>query len=48
MRAMEIIPAASLDAGKEQANRSANARSEGQSGCSLERERRRVMRERAP
>jgi hypothetical protein len=35
MRAMEIIPAASLDAGKEQANRSADACSEGRLAAPL-------------
>jgi hypothetical protein len=35
---METTPAASLDTGKEQENRTADARSEGQSGYSLRRE----------
>ena len=38
MRAMETTPVASLDTGNEQGNRSSDARSEGQSGDSLERE----------
>jgi hypothetical protein len=38
MRAMETTPAASLDMGKEQGNRTVGARSEGQSGDSLRRE----------
>jgi len=34
MRAMETTPAASLDAGKKQGNRSSDVCGEGQSGCS--------------
>ena len=41
MRAMETTPAVSLDSGKKQGNRSSDARSEGQSGDSLERGRQR-------
>jgi len=37
MHAVETTPAASLDTGKKQKNRSSDARSEGQSGGSLER-----------